>query len=255
MPAGATARSGALAWLLPPVQRTITTPSPEVPMRHSITSCLAGLTLLSAPLGIAAGAEHLHDHAWYTDLRLEGSLLPDTFDVDATANGPVGSLSRSGETEFDDAWRVGIIAQSAHFVHDPGVAFGTGGGIQYSQWRDGGDVDQKLQVLAATLRLGLVIRANEMFHLEALPYGALGVARGEIGNEDSDNAFYWEVGGIAGAFLTFDDLQLGIHAGYLWNGTKLEFDDDANFASPVDGVTVKMRAEGAFVGLSLGSRF
>jgi hypothetical protein len=224
-------------------------------MRHAVLSTLASVAALSVPLGIAAGAEHIHDHAWYTDLRLEGSLLPDSFDVDATANGPLGSLSSSGDTEFDDAWRVGIIAQSAHFAHDPALAFGTGGGIQYSQWHDNGNVDQTLHVLAATLRLGLVIRANEMFHLEAMPYGALGVARGEIGNEDSDNAFYWEVGGIAGAFLTFDDVQLGIHAGYLWNGTKLKFDDDANFGTAVDDVTVRMRGEGAFFGVSLGSRF
>lgn len=224
-------------------------------MRPTLPSRLVCLSLLSLPLAVVAGADHHRHHGSYTDLRLEGSVLPDSFDVDATASGPLGSLSRSGDTEFEDAWRVGIIGQSARFVRDPGIALGTGGGIQYSQWHDGGDVDETLQVLAATIRVGLVIRPTPVFHLEAMPYGAIGAARGEIEDEESDVAFYWEFGGIAGAYLTFDALQIGVHVGYLWNGTELEFDDDANFPAPVDDITVKMRAEGAFFGASIGSRF
>lgn len=191
----------------------------------------------------------------FTDLRLEGSVLPDSFDVDATASGPLGSVSRSGDAEFEDAWRVGVIGVSARASDSGVLAFGTGGGIQYSRWYDGGDVDETVEALAATVRLGLVIRPTPFFHLEAMPYGAVGAARGEIDDEESDVGLYWEVGGIVGAFLTLGSFQVGVHAGYLWNGTDLEYDSDANYPVLVEDATVDLRGEGAYFGASLGGRF
>lgn len=217
---------------------------------HARVFCclLPGLTL-------ALQAEEPVHLPGFTDLRIEGSILPDSFDVDGEASGPLGSVSRSGDAEFEDAWRVSVIAMSARTDDTGIVAFGTGGGIQYSRWYDGGDVDETVEALAATLRLGLVIRPTPFFHLEAMPYGALGGARGEIDDEESDIELYWEVGGIAGAFLTFDGFQVGVHAGYLWNGTELEYDSDANYPVLVERATVDLRGEGAFFGASLGGRF
>lgn len=191
----------------------------------------------------------------FTDLRLEGSVLPDTLEADGTASGPLGSVSRSGDVEFEDAWRVGVVGVTAR-TNDSGIlAFGSGGGLQYSRWYDGGDVDETVEALAATIRLGLVIRPTSVFHVEAMPYVAVGGARGEIEDEESDIDLYWEFGGIAGAFLTFGGLQFGVHAGYLWNGTELEYDSDANYPVVVDNATVELRGEGAFFGASVGGRF
>jgi hypothetical protein len=192
----------------------------------------------------------------FTDLRLEASILPDSFEADATASGPLGSVSSSGDVEYEDAWRVGIIGSRGTFADDYGLAFGSGGGIQYSRWSDGGDYDEVVQALAATVRLGVVIRLNEMFHVEGMPYAAAGGARGEIEDEESDVSFYWEVGAIVGGFLTLaNSFQIGIHGGYLWNGTDLEFDDNANLGPAVDDVEVELRGDGAFFGISLGGRF
>lgn len=223
-------------------------------MHHLNQPLLLSATLASCLIGVALGEDHA-DHLAFSDLRIEASLLPDTFDTDARASGALGSVSQSGDVTFDDAWRVGIIGQSARANAAGGLAFGCGGGIQYSRWHDGGDVEQTVEALAATLRLGLVIRPTDFFHLEAMPYGALGAARGKIESEESDVDFYWEFGGIAGAFLTFNSFQVGIHVGYLWNGTKLNFDNDANFTGPVQNVTVDLRGEGAFFGASIGGRF
>jgi hypothetical protein len=221
-------------------------------MHPTLSITFLGAALLGLPL-VHLGAE---DFPAFSDLRLEGSILPDSFDVDATANGPLGSISRDGDEDFEDAWRVGLIAASSRATRDGGFAFGSGGGIQYSQWHDGGDVKERVEALTATLRLGLVFRPAPMFHLEAMPYGALGVARGKIDDSKSDPAFYWEFGGLAGAFLTLGGgFQIGIHAGYLWNGTKLKFDDDDNFPTAVDDVEVDLRGKGAFYGISLGGRY
>lgn len=222
-------------------------------MRHLALPLLFGSSLVGLTMQAQAADEPTFPS--FTDLRIEGSILPDTFDVDANADGPLGSVSRSGDAEFEDAWRVGLIGVSAR-TNDSGVlAFGSGGGIQYSRWYDGGDVDETVEALAATVRLGLVIRPTPFFHLEAMPYGAVGGARGKIDDEESDIDLYWEFGGIAGAFLTFGSFQVGIHAGYLWNGTKLEYDSDANYPVVVENATVDLRGEGAYYGASIGGRF
>ncbi|HEX3132840.1 MAG TPA: hypothetical protein VHX44_04565 [Planctomycetota bacterium] len=222
-------------------------------MRPLAQSLLLGAGLIGLTVA-AQAADEPTTHS-FTDLRIEGTLLPDTFDVDAKASGPLGSVSRSGDENFDDAWRVGIIGVSARASDSGLFAFGSGGGIQYSRWHDGGDVEETLQALTATLRLGLVIRPTPFFHLEAMPYGAVGAARGDINDEESDISVYWEFGGIAGAFLTLDNFQIGVHAGYLWNGTDLDYDTDDNYAFAVDNATVKLRGEGAFFGASIGGRF
>lgn len=209
---------------------------------------------------LAGAAAHLYaeDAATFpafTDLRIEVSALPDTLEADGTASGPLGSVSRSGDAEFEDAWRIGVIGLTARSNDSGIISFGTGGGLQYSRWYDGGDVDETVEALAATIRLGLIIRPTSFFHVEALPYGAVGGARGEIEDEESDIELYWEFGGIAGAFLTFGGLQFGVHAGYLWNGTELEYDSDANYPILVENATVDLRGEGAFFGASIGGRF
>ena len=220
---------------------------------------LPHLVLLGSVLACAAPAahaeDHHHDHPSFTDLRIEGSVLPDTLEADGSAEGPLGSVSRSGDVEFEDAWRVGIIGVTARSDDSGVVAFGTGGGLQYSRWYDGGDVDEKVEALAATLRLGLVIRPTSVFHIEVMPYGAVGGARGAIDDEESDVEVYWEFGGIASALLTFGSLQVGAHVGYLWNGTDLEYDSDENYPVAVENAEVELRGEDAFFGVSLGARF
>lgn len=217
--------------------------------------CTPTLLLLTGLALHAQAADDADLHVGFTDLRLEGSVLPDSFDVDATASGPFGSVSRSGDAEFEDAWRIGIIGVAARTNESGIIAFGSGGGLQYSRWYDGGEVDETVEALAATLRLGLVIRPAPVFHIEAMPYGAVGGARGEIDDEESDIELYWEFGGIVGAFLTFGGFQIGAHAGYLWNGTELEYDSDANYPVVVEDATVDLRGEGAFFGASIGGRF
>lgn len=209
---------------------------------------------------LAATATHLHaedslSFPSFTDLRIEATALPDTLDGDTTASGSLGSVTLSDETEFEDAWRIGVVALTARANDSGVVSFGSGGGLQYSRWYDGGDIDQTVEALAATIRLGVVIRPTDFFHIEAMPYGAVGGARGKLDDEESDIELYWEFGGIAGAFLTFSGLQFGIHAGYLWNGTELEFDTDAGFPGVYDSATVDLRGEGAFYGVSVGGRF
>jgi hypothetical protein len=221
-------------------------------MRHHQITLMLTCTLAALATGVQA-----EDHTFpsFTDLRIEGTVLPDTLEVDGTASGPLGSVSRSEDAEFEDAWRIGIIGVTAR-TNDSGIiSFGSGGGLQYSRWHDGGDVDETVEAVTATLRLGLIIRPTPFFHLEAMPYGAIGGARGEIEDEESDIELYWEFGGIAGAFLTFGSLQIGAHAGYLWGGTELEYDSDANFPDPVEDVTLDLRAEGVFFGASIGGRF
>lgn len=221
---------------------------------HSLAlPLLLGSSLIGLTLQTHAADEP--DSPSFTDLRIEGSVLPDTFDVDATASGPLGSVSRSDDAEFEDAWRVGVVGVSARASDSGVLAFASGGGIHYSRWYDGGDVDETVEALAATVRLGLVIRPTPFFHLEAMPYGAVGAARGEIDDEESDVGLYWEVGGIAGAFLTLGSFQVGVHAGYLWNGTDLEYDSDSNYPVLVEDATVDLRGEGAYFGASLGGRF
>lgn len=211
--------------------------------------------LLIAGLTIHAQAADPDVKTGFTDLRLEASVLDDTLDVDATATGALGSVSRSGEAEFEDAWRVGIVGVSAR-SNDSGIlTFGSGGGLHYSRWHDGGDVDETVEAVTASIRLGLVIQPAPIFHVEVMPYGAIGGARGEIEDEESDIELYWEFGGIAAAFLTFGNLQVGAHVGYLWAETELEYDSDANFPTPVEDATIELQAEGAFFGVSLGGRF
>lgn len=215
------------------------------------------LTLLCAPLLLTTHADAADEPLFpsFTDLRIEGSVLPDTLDIDGTASGPLGSVSRSGEAEFEDSWRIGITGATVRGNDSGVIAFGTGGGVQYSRWHDGGDIDEDLEALAATLRLGLVIRPAPFFHLEAMPYAAAGAARGEIEDEESEVGFYWEFGGIAGAFLTLGSFQVGVHAGYLWNGTDLDYDSDANYPVVVEDAELEIRGEGAFFGASIGGRF
>jgi hypothetical protein len=221
-------------------------------MFNKISVTLASATLLAIPLGLAIGEDTLP----FTDLRIEGTLLPDSLDVDATANSSLGSVSQSGESDFEDAWRVGVVAHAARTSNNGGITFGSGGGIHYSRWYDDEGVEEKVEAIAATVRFGLVIRPASMFHIEVMPYGSVGAARGEINGEESDTAFYWEFGGIAGAFLTVNGFQVGIHGGYLWNGTDLEFDNnDGNFPTPVTDVETELRGDGAFIGASIGGRF
>lgn len=222
-------------------------------MRHSALPLLLCSSLVALTMQAQAADEPAFPS--FTDLRIEGSILPDTFDFDGEASGPVGSVSRSGEAEFEDAWRIGLIGVSSRTSDSGVIGFGTGGGIQYSRWYDGGDVDETVEALAATLRLGVVIRPTPFFHLEAMPYGAVGAARGEIDDEESEVGLYWEFGGIAGAFLTLGSFQIGVHAGYLWNGTELDYDSDANYPVVVEDATVDLRGEGAYFGASIGGRF
>src|ERR1043165_1635405 len=106
-------------------------PTRRIPMRS-----LPHLLMLGSVLACAAPAAHPedhHGHPSFTDLRVEGSVLPDTLEADGSAEGPLGSVSRSGDVEFEDAWRVGIIGVTARSDDSGIVAFGTGGGTQSSR--------------------------------------------------------------------------------------------------------------------------
>ena len=42
---------------------------------------------------------------------------------------------------------------------------------------------------------------------------------------------------------------------FIWNGTNLDFDSDANYPVVVDNATFKLRGKGAYYGASIVCRF
>lgn len=212
-----------------------------------LTSCLA----LIAAAGIASAAE-----GTLSDLRLEGSLLPE--DYDYTAEGSVLGIpvSVSDDSSFDDAYRIGIAGQSLFRHGRAPIGFSAGGAIAYHRLQNDGDIEERYEALTVTARLGLGITLGDLFHVEVLPFVGAGPARGEVGGEESDDfSLYWEYGIMAGAFLTLaNSLQLGVHAGWMHGEWDLDFDSRDDGVDVLDDVSTDLEHEGLFVGLSVGVR-
>ena len=204
------------------------------------------------------------DGGSFTDLRLVGSLLDKNYDYRASGNtsGPLAAdLSDDGDDKWDEAWRAGIVAQNLNLVGDGPIGFSSGIGIFYDRFEqddDDGNSHSLFEALSAQLRLGVGFSVGDVLHIEVLPFGGLGGARGEIGDVDSgDVDLYWEYGIEAGAYVTLArSFQIGVHGGWMKSGFDMEFDDESEFQGvPVENVKLKIRNEGPYIGASIGGRF
>lgn len=195
--------------------------------------------------------------ATWTDIRLEGSILPDEFDYDAEAEFAGLDVGLSGEEEWDNAYRVALAAQSLHRGDDDSpLGFSAGGALSYQRLEFDEDADEAYEALALTARLGLGVVLGEVFHLEVLPFAGIGASRGEIGDDESDDVgLYWEYGIMAGGYFTFgNSFQLGVHGGWIHSEYNLDFGEDERFEDLVEEVEVELENEGLFFGVSIGIR-
>ncbi len=213
--------------------------------------------ILAGGIG-AAAAEDMGNGL--NDFRLVASAL--ATDYDYTASGDILGVdtSNDGSGEWDEAWRAGIVVQRLNISGDSGLGLSSGLGIFYSRFQEDEDDDneeRRFEALSAQLRIGLGLAVTNMMHIEILPFGGVGAARGKLGDVDSGDAdLYWEYGIEAGAYVTFSSLQIGAHAGWMESGFDLEFDDESEFeGAPLDNVELEIRQSGPYVGVSLGTRF
>jgi len=197
-----------------------------------------------ALLCVFAGGAHAEEPGWShaTDLRVFYDQLETDNKIDSNITGNI-------DGEFDDAWRVGLAAQSAHREHAP-IAFSHGGSISYLRWEEDDAVEQRYEAIAVNLHLGIALFANDWFHIEVTALGGVGGARGDIGGDQSEIGLYWEYGAEAGAYFTFGNLQLGIHAGWLHNEFNLDFEEGL-----LNGLETDIETEGVYIGASVGLRF
>lgn len=199
------------------------------------------------------------DGGGFTDLRLVGSLLDKSYDYHASGSALGVDVSDDGDDKWDDAWRAGIVAQNLDLAGEGPLGFSSGIGIFYDRFeQDGDNADSLFEALSAQLRLGIGFSVADAIHIEVLPFGGLGGARGKIGDVDSgDVDLYWEYGIEAGAYVTISrSFQVGVHGGWMKSGFDVEFDDESEFnGAPVDDVKLKIRNQGPYIGASIGGRF
>ena len=218
--------------------------------QSSIISASFLLLGASAIAAVESGDAH-------TDLRLEGILLPESYDYDATANSGLGSVSLSGDDDFDRPFRLGISAITHHRGIERGpVGLVAGGALYYTRLPvDDDDTSERYEALSAQVRIGLGIYLADFFHIEATPFAGIGGCRASINGDDSDTGLTWEYGISGGAFATLgNSLQLGLLGGWIHSEYDLDFDQNDNFAGPVDDVQVDIDMEGFFIGASVGVR-
>lgn len=163
--------------------------------------------------------------------------------------------------EWDSSYRVKL-----SFVQ--GIGSGRvqpllGVGLAYD-WAEAGDLTQRTYLLDLDAGAGVVV--HPMIHAEAALILGIGYGSTDVGSESS-NGFAYEYGARIGVYGTFNQIQVGLEAGWI---SKTQIVDAVEYNPPVyDPVMswinyphdyylksqeLEIETSGAFFGLTVGAR-
>ena len=143
------------------------------------------LALALVAFGASTVAAEDHNPMWgdHSDFRLTAAMLESDYDYEASGTAAGIGFSSDGSESWDQSWRAGLVVQSNRVDDASPLGLSTGLGLFYTHFESDPDADEKFQALSAQLRIGLAVMINEHVHLEFRPFGGLGAARGEIGDD------------------------------------------------------------------------